>query len=73
VALLAFLSEQAVLQVFDLGVLENNLLLQLLDLGFGSGMLGFPIACPMAKFDMVLFGNRNPFLRERVLLPFIMA
>jgi hypothetical protein len=62
--LLALLPEQAVPQVFDFGILDNQLLLQLRYLGFGSPMLGFPIAGPLAQLNMCLFGNRHPVLSK---------
>jgi hypothetical protein len=73
VVLLALFPEQAVLQVFDLGILENRLLSQLFKLGFCSRMLRFPIACPTGEINMLLFGDRDPLLREWRRLPCIEA
>ena len=63
--LLAFLPKQAVLKVFDLGILERRLLSQLVDLGLRPCMLGFPIACRSVELDVLLFGERYPLLQER--------
>lgn len=72
-ALLGLFSEYSVLEVSDLGVLENNLLLQRLDLDFPPGMLGLPIACPTGKVDVLLLRNRDSLLRKGGRLPFIRA
>ena len=63
--LLALFSEQVVLQVFDLGIFENNLLFKRFYLGFNSVMLCFPIVCLPGEIDVLLFGNRDVFLGER--------
>ena len=61
-AFFALLAEQTILEIFDLGILENDLLFKRFYLFLSLGMLGFPIVRLLAQFDLFLFGNRNPLL-----------
>ena len=71
--LLALFPEQSILEVFDLRILEKVILPRLFELGFHPGMLCFPIACPTGEIDVLLFGDRDPLLREGGRLPCIGA
>lgn len=59
--LFALLAEKPLPKVFDGGVLERELPLQLLELDLCVGMLRFPGAGSRPQVNVLLFADRYPF------------
>ena len=64
-AFLALLAEHAVLEILDLGLSEDQFLLQFCVLGLELLMLCFPVVRTPLKLNTFLFGDPDPLASER--------
>ena len=69
----SFFAKQALLQVFNLRLQNQNILGSLLEFGFVKARLRLPIAGLGLELNVLCFGNRNSFERKRRAPTFLQA